>query len=192
MAPRELADRNAARFRELGRVVGATTDFFIRTSDPEHVAAVGRVMERLRESGDVYRGTYAGWYCTYCERFYAEDELDEGGLCPIHRRPVGWVEEENWFFRLSAYRDRLLAHYDAHPGWVLPAACRNEARRMIEDGLEDLSISRAGVEWGVPVPWDPARRSTCGSTRSSTTSPPWSTRGRARTWWGASGRPTCT
>ncbi len=66
-----------------------------------------------------------------------------------------WLEEENWFFRLSAYRDRLLAHYDAHPGWVLPPARRNEARRMIEDGLEDLSISRAGVEWGVPVPWDP-------------------------------------
>jgi methionyl-tRNA synthetase len=153
--PRELADLNAERFRELGRVVGATTDFFIRTSDAEHVAAVGRVMERLRESGDVYRGTYAGWYCTFCERFYTEDELEEGGLCPIHRRPVGWVEEENWFFRLSAYRDRLLAHYDAHPDWVLPAARRNEARRMIEGGLEDLSISRAGVEWGVPVPWDP-------------------------------------
>jgi methionyl-tRNA synthetase len=155
IAPRELADRNAARFRELGGVVGATNDFFIRTSDAEHVAAVGRAMERLRESGDVYRGTYAGWYCPFCERFYAEDELEEGRLCPIHRRPVGWVEEENWFFRLSAYRDRLLAHYDANPGWVLPAARFNEARRMIEDGLEDLSISRAGVEWGVPVPWDP-------------------------------------
>ena len=153
--PREHADLNAERFRALGGVVEATNDFFIRTSDPEHVAAVGRVMERLRESGDVYRGTYAGWYCSSCERFYAEDELDEGRLCPIHRRPVEWLEEENWFFRLSAYRDRLLAHYDAHPDWVLPAARRNEARRMIEDGLEDLSISRAGVEWGVPVPWDP-------------------------------------
>ena len=153
--PREHADLNAERFRALGGVVEATTDFFIRTSDAEHVAAVGRVMERLRESGDVYRGTYAGWYCSSCERFYAEDELDEGRLCPIHRTPVGWLEEENWFFRLSAYRDRLLGHYDAHPDWVLPPARRNEARRMIEDGLEDLSISRAGVEWGVPVPWDP-------------------------------------
>jgi methionyl-tRNA synthetase len=155
--PREHADLNAARFRELGGLVGATNDFFIRTSDAEHVAAVGRVMERLRESGDVYLGTYAGWYCPSCERFYAEDELDEGRLCPIHRAPVDWLEEQNWFFRLSAYRDRLLAHYDANPDWVLPAARRNEARRMIEDGLEDLSISRAGVEWGVPVPWDPTQ-----------------------------------
>jgi methionyl-tRNA synthetase len=155
ITPRELADRNAGRFRELGGVVEATTDFFIRTSDAEHVAAVGRVMERLRASGDVYRGTYDGWYCPFCERFYAEDELAAGRRCPIHGRPVDWVEEENWFFRLSAYRDRLLAHYDAHPDWVVPAARRNEARRMVEDGLEDLSISRAGAGWGVPVPWDP-------------------------------------
>jgi methionyl-tRNA synthetase len=153
--PREHADLNAERFRELGRVVGATTDFFIRTTDPEHVEGVQRAVERLRESGDVYRGAYAGWYCTSCERFYAESELEDGRRCPIHGRPVEWVEEENWFFRLSAYRDRLLAHYDAHPDWVLPAARRNEARRMIEDGLEDLSISRAGGGWGVPVPWDP-------------------------------------
>ena len=153
--PREHADLNAERFRELGRVVGATTDFFIRTTDREHVEGVQRVMERLRESGDIYRGAYAGWYCTSCERFYLEGELLEGHVCPIHHRPVDWVEEENWFFRLSAYSDRLLARYDEDPDWVLPAARRNEARRMIEDGLEDLSISRAGVEWGVRVPWDP-------------------------------------
>ena len=193
VAPRELADRNAARFRELGRVVGATTDFFIRTSDPEHVAAVGRAMERLRESGDVYRGTYAGWYCTYCERFYAEDELDEGGLCPIHRRPVGWVEEENWFFRLSAYRDRLLAHYDAHPGWVLPAARRNEARRMIEDGLDDLSISRAGRRVGSARALGPRPDGLrVGQRALQLLHRAGATRGRARTWRGASGRPTCT
>ena len=75
----------------------------------------------------------------------------------MHKTPVEWVEEENWFFRLSAYRDRLLAHYDANPGWVLPQARYNEARKMIELGLEDLSVSRAQVEWGVPVPWDPGQ-----------------------------------
>jgi methionyl-tRNA synthetase len=155
--PREHADLNAERFRALGGVVGATNDFFIRTTDPEHAAGVQRAMERLRESGDVYRGSYAGWYCTSCERFYADAELLEGRTCPIHGRPVEWLEEENWFFRLSAYRERLLAHYDAHPDWVLPPARRNEARRMIEDGLEDLSISRAGTGWGVPVPWDPGQ-----------------------------------
>ena len=85
-------------------------------------------------SGDIYKGSYGGWYCTSCEAFYAEDDLLEGRLCPVHSTPVEWLEEENWFFRLSAYRDRLLAHYDANPGWVLPPARLNEARRMIEDG----------------------------------------------------------
>jgi methionyl-tRNA synthetase len=136
-------------------VVGASNDFFIRTTDPEHERQVQEILTRLHESGDVYLGSYGGSYCSSCEAFYAEGELAEGRLCPIHARPVEWVEEENWFFRLSAYRDRLLAHYDANPGWVLPAARRNEARRMIEDGLDDLSVSRAQVEWGVPVPWDP-------------------------------------
>ncbi len=153
--PREQADVLSERFRALGGVLDATYDFFIRTTDPEHEAEVQRILERVNESGDVYRGSYGGWYCSSCERFYGEDELDEGRLCPIHGRPVDWLEEENWFFRLSAYRDRLLAHYDANPDWVLPAARRNEARRMIEDGLDDLSISRAQIEWGVPVPWDP-------------------------------------
>jgi methionyl-tRNA synthetase len=115
------------------------------------------VMEALHASGDVFKGSYGGWYCSASEAFYAESDLLEGRLCPVHRTPVEWVEEENWFFRMSAYRDRLLAHYEAHPDWVLPRARYNEARRMIEQGLEDLSISRAQVEWGVPVPWDPGQ-----------------------------------
>ena len=155
--PREQADVLSERFRALGGVLDATYDFFIRTTDPEHEAEVQRILERVHESGDVYRGSYGGWYCSSCERFYGEDELVEGRRCPIHGTPVEWLEEENWFFRLSAYRERLLAHYDANPGWVLPAARRNEARRMIEDGLDDLSVSRAQVEWGVPVPWDPGQ-----------------------------------
>ena len=153
--PREQADVLSERFRALGGVLDATNDFFIRTTDDAHEAEVQRIMSAIRESGDVYRGSYGGWYCSSCEAFYGEADLAEGRLCPIHGRPVEWLEEDNWFFRLSAYRDRLLAHYDAHPGWVMPAARRNEARRMIEDGLDDLSISRAQVEWGVPVPWDP-------------------------------------
>ena len=155
--PREQADVLSARFRALGGVLDATNDFFIRTTDPEHEAEVQRVMTALHESGDVYKGSYGGWYCAACEAFYAESDLLEGRLCPVHKTPVEWVEEENWFFRLSAYRERLLAHYDANPGWVLPQARFNEARRMIELGLEDLSVSRAQVEWGVPVPWDPGQ-----------------------------------
>ena len=147
----------SARFRALGGVLDATYDFFIRTTDPEHEAEVQRDPRALHESGDVYKGSYGGWYCSACERFYAEDELLEGRLCPIHGTPVDWVEEENWFFRLSAYRDRLLAHYDANPELGAARGPLNEARRMIELGLEDLSVSRAQVEWGVPVPWDPGQ-----------------------------------
>jgi methionyl-tRNA synthetase len=153
--PREHADVLSQRFRDLGGVVGASNDFFIRTTDEEHERQVQEILSALHDSGDVYRATYGGWYCSSCEAFYAEGELLEGRLDPIHQRPVEWVEEDNWFFRLSAYRERLLAHYDANPGWVLPQARYNEARRMIEDGLEDLSVSRARVDWGIPVPWDP-------------------------------------
>lgn len=153
--PRDHADILSARFRDLGGVLDATYDFFIRTTDPEHEAEVARLFAVLHDSGDIYRGSYGGWYCSACEAFYAEGDLLEGRRCPVHRTAAEWVEEENWFFRLSAYRDRLLAHYDAHPGWVQPQARFNEARRMIEAGLDDLSVSRAQVEWGVPVPWDP-------------------------------------
>jgi methionyl-tRNA synthetase len=153
--PREHADMLSGRFRDLGGVLDATYDFFIRTTDAEHEAEVQRILQRLHDSGDVYRGSYGGWYCQASEAFYAESDLLEGRLCPVHKTPVEWVEEENWFFRLSTYRDRLLAHYDANPDWVRPQARYNEARRMIERGLEDLSVSRAQVEWGVPVPWEP-------------------------------------
>lgn len=152
--PKEHADILSARFRAMGESLEASNDFFIRTSDAEHEAAVRDVMERLRASGDVYKGSYSGWYCNACEGFYRETELVEGNLCPIHGTPVEWVEQENWFFRLSAYRDRLLALLDADPEWVQPAARANEARRMMEE-VEDLSISRAQLEWGVEVPWDP-------------------------------------
>src|SRR4029453_15261409 len=99
--PREHADLNAERFRALAGVLTVENDFFIRTTDPEHGAEGQRVLERLRESGDVYRGSYSGWYCPSCEQFYAASDLGPGETCPVHGRPVEWVEEENWFFRLS-------------------------------------------------------------------------------------------
>ena len=156
-SPREHADTLSRRFRELGATLDASNDFFIRTTDPPHERAVAEILGRLHDSGDIYRDTYGGWYCTACEAFYREEELGSERACPVHGTPAEWLEEENWFFRLSAYRDRLLALYDAQPGFVRPRARANEARRMIEDGLEDLSISRVNVEWGVPVPWDPAQ-----------------------------------
>jgi methionyl-tRNA synthetase len=153
--PREHADVLSARFRELGAILNASNDFFIRTTDEGHVAEVQRVLERMHAAGDIYKGSYGGWYCTSCEAFYAEGDLDGERRCPTHRRPAEWLEEENWFFRLSAYRDRLLEHFRRAPGWITPHARYNEALRLIEDGLEDLSLSRAQVSWGVPVPWDP-------------------------------------
>ncbi len=113
------------------------------------------LVERMRAAGDIYKGSYGGWYCTACEAFYAEDDLGEGKACPIHGTPVEWLEEENWFFRLSAYREPLLALYAERPDFITPSHRLNEARRSVEVSLEDLSISRSQIDWGVPVPWDP-------------------------------------
>ncbi len=154
--PAEHADHLSARFREMARVLGAGNDFFIRTTDEPHKAVVQALIVRMHDNGDIYKGAYGGWYCTACEAFYNEGDLAEAHTCPTHGREVEWIEEENWFFRLSAYRDRLLRHYDAMPAFVRPRSRMNEARRMVEDGLDDLSMSRAQVEWGVTVPWDPA------------------------------------
>ncbi len=153
--PQEHTDVISARFKELWGTFELSNDFFIRTTDPQHIAEVQRILAVIHERGDIYKGTYGGWYCTSCEAFYAEGDLLEGQQCPQHRRPVEWVEEENWFFRLSAYRDRLLRLFDENPTFVRPAHRMNEARRIIEN-VEDISISRANVTWGVPVPWDAA------------------------------------
>ncbi len=154
LSPKEFCDQVSAVFRQLTSDLRATNDFFIRTSDPEHEAFVQAFVERMRASGDVYEDTYSGLYCTACEAFYTDDDLVDG-MCPIHGTPPEWVEEKNWFFRLSAYEDRLRALYDERPEFVLPRARYNEARAFIEGGLKDISLSRASIEWGVPVPWEP-------------------------------------
>ena len=154
-SPKEHADQLSERFRALGAELDATNSFFIRTTDDAHKAEVQRLLTIMHERGDIYRGSYGGWYCVACETFYNEGDLADSRTCPIHGTAVEWMEEDNWFFRLSAYRDRLLAWYDEHPDLVIPTARRNEARRMIEDGLEDLSISRGQIDWGIQVPWDP-------------------------------------
>ena len=127
--------------------------------------------EKIRANGDLYEGVYEGWYCESCEAFKPEKDLVDG-LCPIHRTKPAWISETNHFFRLSAYRDRLLAHFAAHPEFLQPDVRRNEILRLLEAGLEDISISRAGQPWGIPRALRSDRASsTSGSTRSSTTSP---------------------
>jgi methionyl-tRNA synthetase len=152
--PTEYVDRIAVAWKELPERLNAANDFFIRTSDEGHKRFVQDFVQRIYDNGDVYEDVYAGHYCVSCEAFYAEDELLDGGLCPIHERPTEWIEEKNYFFRLSAYQDRLLELYDERPDFVLPGFRYNEARRFIEGGLRDFSISRAGQPWGVPLPWD--------------------------------------
>jgi methionyl-tRNA synthetase len=152
--PHEYVDQIAIAWKELPERLNARPDFFIRTSDEGHKRFVREFVQRIYDNGDVYEDVYAGYYCVSCEAFYAEDELLEGGLCPIHERPTEWIEEKNYFFRLSAYQDKLLQLYDERPDFVLPGFRYNEARRFIEGGLRDFSISRAGQPWGVPLPWD--------------------------------------
>jgi methionyl-tRNA synthetase len=151
---REYADRISVAWRELPARLNASNDFFIRTTDDGHKAFVQEFLQRIYDNGDIYQDVYAGWYCVGCEEFKQESELVDGN-CPIHLTPAEWIEERNWFFRLSAYQERLLAIYDERPDFVLPAFRYNEARSFIEGGLHDFSVSRAGQPWGVPIPWYP-------------------------------------
>jgi methionyl-tRNA synthetase len=155
MDPKSFCDQVSARFRALTVAMDATPDFFIRTTDPEHERRVQDFVQRLRDLGELYEGVYAGWYCSSCEMFYPEEDLVQpGNLCPIHNRSIEWLEESNWFFPLKKWAPKLLELYDANPEFVRPRTRYNEARSLIEGGLEDVSFSRATVSWGVPLPWD--------------------------------------
>jgi methionyl-tRNA synthetase len=154
VTPRELVDEMAPKFRDLAARLDATNDFFIRTTDAEHEAFVQSFVEKLRAAGDVEKRTYGGLYCTACEGFWYERDLAPDGTCPQHGITPTWLEEENYYFLLSRYQDRLAAFYRAHPDWVRPRTRYNEALSFIEQGLEDISISRQSITWGVPVPWD--------------------------------------
>ena len=149
----EYVDQIAEVWRELAPRLNAAPDFFIRTSDEGHKRFVREFLQRIYDNGDVYEDVYIGLYCVGCEEFKSEDELVDG-RCPIHGTVPERIEEKNYFFRLSAYQDRLLELYDARPDFVLPDFRFNEARSFIAGGLQDFSISRAGQPWGIPLPWD--------------------------------------
>jgi methionyl-tRNA synthetase len=155
ISPRELADRNAQRFLDLLPRINASNDFFIRTSDPRHKAKVQEVMQRVHDNGHVYKGIYEGWYCPKCADFKTEGEIAEGNTCPIHRIPLDREHEENWFFRLSTFEQPLKDLYAARPDFVAPKSRFNEALAFINGGLQDVSLSRSKISWGVEVPWDP-------------------------------------
>ncbi len=154
ISPQELVDRNAPRFKDLMPRLNISNDFFIRTSDPEHMAKVQEVLSAVRDNGHVYEGVYEGWYCPRCADFKTDAEAGEDHLCPIHRIALLREKEDNYFFRLSAFQDDLVKLYDEQPDFVMPRHRYNEARSFIESGLQDVSLSRSTLTWGVPVPWD--------------------------------------
>jgi methionyl-tRNA synthetase len=155
VSPQELADRNAKRFEELMPTLDVSNDFFIRTTDERHKARVQEVMQRVHDNGHVYKGTYEGWYCPRCADFKTEAEIGPDNTCKIHLIPLTREHEENWFFRLGAFQEQLTALYDERPDFVLPRVRYNEARSFITGGLQDVSLSRSKLTWGVEVPWDP-------------------------------------
>jgi methionyl-tRNA synthetase len=158
LTPQGLADRTAGQFLAMNRLLGIAVDDVIRTTEERHKAAAQEIWRRMAAKGDIYLSSYKGWYSVRDEAFHDEADLVQGPdgtrLAPTGT-PVEWVEEESWFFRLSAYGDRLLAHYAAHPDFVTPDTYRNEVTSFVARGLNDLSISRTAFDWGVPVPGDP-------------------------------------
>src|ERR671927_766905 len=156
LEPAELADRNAERFQALMPRLEASNDFFIRTSDDRHKAKVQEVLQRVHDNGHVYKGMYEGWYCPRCADFKVENEIAEGNRCPIHEIELVLQQEENWFFRLSTFQGALERLYAERPDFVMPRERYNEAKAFIDSGLQDVSLSRGRLTWGVQVPWDPS------------------------------------
>jgi methionyl-tRNA synthetase len=154
--PQELADRNAARFRALMPELNVSNDFFIRTTDEQHKLKVQEFMQKVYDNGHVYKGLYEGWYCPRCADFKVESEILEGNRCPIHEIPLTRESEENWFFRLSTFQERLEQLYADQRDFVMPVRAYNEAHAFISQGLQDLSLSRGKLTWGITVPWDPS------------------------------------
>jgi methionyl-tRNA synthetase len=153
--PLAYCDEMERVFTSVWKRLDISYDDFIRTTDPRrHRPAVQRMAQACYDAGDIYEGQYEGWYCVGCEAFKQEKDLI-GGHCPIHPtiKPE-WIREKNWFFRLSKYQQRLLDHYAQHPGFIEPDVRRNEILRLVEAGLEDISVSRAGQAWGIPLPFD--------------------------------------
>ena len=156
--PQSFADRVSADFRAMADAMDISYNRFIRTTEPDHKAACAALWERLEAAGDIYLGDYAGWYAVRDEAFYNEDELTtrpDGTRVAPTGAPVEWVREPSFFFRLSAWQERLLRLYDENPDFIAPAARRNEVLSFVRGGLNDLSISRTTFNWGVPVPGHP-------------------------------------
>ncbi len=154
----EFTDEMSSVWRETWLKLGISFDRFIRTTSPEHLNAVKIFWERVQEKGDIYLGEYEGLYCVSCEAFIKDSDLDEDGLCPDHKKKPTVLKEKNYFFKLTKYRDALLEHIEKNPDFIQPEERRNEVISFIKDYLEDISISRESVDWGISVPGDESQR----------------------------------
>ncbi|MEX2465454.1 MAG: methionine--tRNA ligase [Gemmatimonadota bacterium] len=156
MAPIELCDLMAERFRAAWETLGISHDRFIRTTEPEHIAVVQAFLQRLWDRGEIYEGSYSGWYCIHEERYWTSKDLGPDETCPDCGRPVTHVEEKNYFFRMSAYQEDLVRHIEENPDWIVPEMRRNEVLGFLKKPLGDLSISRprSRLKWGIPLPFD--------------------------------------
>ncbi|MDY3213197.1 MAG: methionine--tRNA ligase [Pyramidobacter sp.] len=154
MTPQQLTDELAQNFRDLLPLIDASNDDFIRTTEARHVKVVQQIFKKLLDQGDIYKGTYKGWYCVPCETYVPEASQGENHTCPDCHRPLKEMEEESYFLRTSAYADRLLKFYEGHPDAIKPKVRYNEVVSFLRMGMKDQSISRTSVPWGIPVPGD--------------------------------------
>ncbi|RLE14407.1 methionine--tRNA ligase [Candidatus Aerophobetes bacterium] len=154
LSPIELADRMVNRFKNLWDKLLISYDDFIRTTEPRHTRVVESIFLKLYEKGDIYKGKYSGWYCVPCESFWLESQLKDGKKCPECGREVIKLEEDSYFFRLSAYQEKLLDYYSRHPDFVQPPTRMREVLEFVKRGLKDLSVTRLNLEWGISCPVD--------------------------------------
>ena len=154
ITPRELVDRVVLRFQDLWKKMEISNNDFVRTTDPRHIETVKSFFLNLQQKGDIYKGEYEGWYCVPCETYWPENQLDDRLVCPGCDRPLEKVREESYFFALSHYEKPLLDYFESHPNFVMPESRYNEIVSFIKSGLKDQSISRLGLNWGIPVPGD--------------------------------------
>ncbi len=153
ISPQELTDSTSRRFKDAWNQLGIKYDDFIRTTEPRHIETVNAFTQKIYDAGYIVKDTWEGLYCISCESNYIESEL-ENGMCPIHKRPVEKVKEDNYFFKLSQFEDRLLKFYEDNPKFIEPETKFNEALSFIKSGLKDISVTRSSFDWGITVPWD--------------------------------------
>ena len=154
----KYCDEMVEKIKDVWRALNISNDDFIRTTEPRHTKVCQELFQIVYDKGDIYKDFYKGWYCSSCELFLTEDELTEDKKCPVHEKPAEWIEEENFFFRLTKYEDQLLKHINENPGFIQPETRRNEVLGFFERGLRDFSVSRSSTTWGIPTPVAPNQR----------------------------------